>query len=347
MEPSDMTDPHSRREFVRLSAGLVAGSALAAGGGAAMGQEQQARQASATGGPAVSVGLTDPVHKYPKPPFPKQQQPWPGLASKMEPRPDHGETSYKGSGRLAGRKALITGGDSGIGRAVAIAFAREGADVAINYLPAEEEDAREVVELIRQAGRKAVTIPGDIREEAFCQRLVEEAVRQLGGLDLLVSNAARQQSRESIEDVTTEDFDATFKTNVYAPFWITKAAVRHLPAGAAIIYTASEQAFDPSPNLLDYAQTKACNAQLAKIMAKQLASKGIRVNAVAPGPIWTPLQVSGGANPEKLPQFGAQSLLKRPGQPAELASAYVALAENGASFTTAAVYAVTGGKVLL
>jgi NAD(P)-dependent dehydrogenase (short-subunit alcohol dehydrogenase family) len=347
MEHGDVSDPRSRRDFVRLGAGLMAGSALAASGGAAMGQEGQARQASATGGLEASVGLANPVDKYPKPPFAKQQQPWPGLAGKMNPKPDHGETSYKGSGRLAGRRALITGGDSGIGRAVAIAFAREGADVAINYLPAEEEDAREVVELIRQAGRKAVTIPGDLREEQFCVRLVEEAVKQLGGLDILVNNAARQQSRESIEEVTTEDFDATFKTNVYAPFWITKAAVRHLPAGAAVIYTASEQAFDPSPNLLDYAQTKACNAQLAKIMAKQLAARGIRVNAVAPGPIWTPLQVSGGANPEKLPQFGEQSLFKRPGQPAELASAYVTLAENNGSFTTAQVYGVTGGKVLL
>ncbi|HEX4792428.1 MAG TPA: SDR family oxidoreductase [Humisphaera sp.] len=292
-------------------------------------------------------GLQNPVTEYPKPPFKKQQQDWPGLASKMDPRPDHGENSYKGSGRLAGRKALITGGDSGIGRAVAIAFAREGADVAINFLPVEEPDAREVIELIRAAGRKAVAIPGDLRDEAFCQRLVAEALNQLGGLDLLVSNAGRQQSRDSILDVTTEDFDATFKTNVYAPFWITKAAVPHLPAGAAIIYTASEQAFDPSPNLLDYAQTKACNAQLAKIMAKQLTPKGIRVNAVAPGPIWTPLQVSGGTPADKLPQFGEQSLLKRPGQPAEMASTYVALAENNASFTTAQIHGATGGKVLL
>ena len=224
---------------------------------------------------------------------------------------------------------------------------REGADVAINYLPAEEPDAREVIELIRSAGRKAVAIPGDLREEAFCVKLVAEAIRQLGGLDLLVNNAGRQQSRDSILDVSTEDFDATFKTNVYAPFWITKAAVPHLPAGAAIIFTASEQAYDPSPNLTDYAQTKACNEQLAKIMAKQLAPKGIRVNAVAPGPIWTPLQISGGSPPDKIPQFGEQSLLKRPGQPAELASAYVTLAENSASFTTAQVYGVTGGKVLL
>jgi len=276
-----------------------------------------------------------------------QQQEVPGVQSEMDPVPDCGEQSYRGAGKLTDKVAVITGGDSGIGRAVAIAFAREGADVAINYLPAEEPDAREVIELIQQAGRKAVALPGDLRDEAFCVRLVEETVKQLGGLDLLVSNAARQQSRESIEDVTTEDFDATFKTNVYAPFWITKAAVRHLHEGAAIIYTASEQAFDPSPNLLDYAQTKACNAQLAKIMAKQLAPRGIRVNAVAPGPIWTPLQVSGGAQPDKLPQFGEQSLFKRPGQPAELASAYVTLAENNASFTTAQIYGGTGGKVLL
>ena len=220
-------------------------------------------------------------------------------------------------------------------------------DVAINYLPAEESDAQEVIALIRAAGRKAVPIPGDLREEAFCQRLVTDSISQLGGLDILVSNAGRQQSRDSILDVTTEDFDATFKTNVYAPFWITKAAIPHLPAGAAIIFTSSEQAFDPSPNLTDYAQTKSCNAQLAKILAKQLASKGIRVNAVAPGPIWTPLQISGGSPPDKVPQFGEVSLLKRPGQPAEMASAYVTLAENSASFTTAQIYGATGGKVLL
>jgi NAD(P)-dependent dehydrogenase (short-subunit alcohol dehydrogenase family) len=348
MDVSNDRDAQSRRQFVKLGAGLVAGSALVASGQAAAGEDQNARPASATGGPnPATAPPADPRGQYPRPPFPKQEQPWPGLASKMNPRPDHGEQSYKGTGRLAGRKALITGGDSGIGRAVAIAFAREGADVAINYLPAEEEDAKEVVELIRQAGRKAVPIPGDLREEAFCLKLVADAVAQLGGLDILVNNAARQQSRESIADVTTEDFDATFKTNVYAPFWITKAAVPHLKAGAAIIYTASEQAFDPSPNLLDYAQTKACNAQLAKIMAKQLAGKGIRVNAVAPGPIWTPLQVSGGSPPEKLPKFGEQTLFGRPGQPAELASAYVTLAENNASFTTAQIYGVTGGKVLL
>lgn len=279
MNQTDPTNvPLSRRQVMHAgAASLLAVSPVTALAAAQSGDGQPPAAS-----PPQRPTLQNPVDLYPKPPFKKQQQPWPGLASKMDPRPDHGETSYRGTGRLLGRRALITGGDSGIGRAVAIAFAREGADVAINYLPDEEPDAREVLELIREAGRKAVAIPGDLREEAFCLHLVAEAVRQLGGLDVLVSNAGRQQSRESILDVTTEDFDATFKTNVYAPFWITKAAVPHLPAGAAIIYTASEQAYDPSPNLTDYAQTKACNEQLAKIMAKQLATKGIRVNAVAP-----------------------------------------------------------------
>jgi NAD(P)-dependent dehydrogenase (short-subunit alcohol dehydrogenase family) len=233
----------------------------------------------------------------------------------MDPRPDHGETSYRGSGRLAGRKALVTGGDSGMGRAAAIAFAREGADVAINHLPEEEPDAREVMDLMKAEGRKALSIPGDIRDEAFCKRLVDEAVRGLGGLDILVSNAGRQQSRPSILDVSTEDFDATMKTNIYAPFWIIKAAVPHMPPGSAIIGTASEQAYDPSPDLYDYAQTKAATMNYVKSLAKQLASKGIRVNAVAPGPIWTPLQISGGATQEKVEKFGGQTPLGRPGQP--------------------------------
>src|SRR4051812_24072929 len=193
-------------------------------------------------------GPNDPAaDRYPKPPFPKQQQPWPGLASKMDPKPDHGEETYRGSGRLEGRKALVTGGDSGMGRAAAIAYAREGADVAINYLPAEEPDAQEVIALIREAGRNAVAIPGDLRDEAFCRRLVEDAVRSLGGLDILVCNAARQQTRASILDVSSEDFDATMKTNIYAPFWIIKAALPHLQPGSAIIGTTSEQAYDPSP----------------------------------------------------------------------------------------------------
>jgi len=289
-------------------------------------------------------GLEDPTTKYPKPPFNAQSQPWPGLAGKMEPRPDHGETSYKGSGRLSGRKALITGGDSGMGRAAAIAYAREGADVAINYLPAEEADAREVVELIKAAGRKAVAIPGDIREEQFCRDLVAKAVQQLNGLDIVVCNAARQQTRPSILEVTTEDFDATMKTNIYAPFWIIKAALPHLKPGSAIIGTTSEQAYDPSPDLYDYAQTKAATANYVKSLAKQLGPKGIRVNGVAPGPIWTPLQVSGGATQEKLKNFGGDTPLGRPGQPVELASIYVQLAASDASFATGQIYGSSGGK---
>jgi NAD(P)-dependent dehydrogenase (short-subunit alcohol dehydrogenase family) len=262
----------------------------------------------------------------------------------MSPRPDHGESSYRGSGRLAGRKALVTGGDSGIGRAAAIAFAREGADVAINYLPAEEPDAREVIQLIRAANRKAVALPGDIRDEQFCNRLVADAVQQLGGLDLLVNVAGRQQQRQAIADLTTEDFDATVKTNFYALFWITKAALPHLQAGASIINLASEQAFDPSPNLLDYAPTKAAIANFSKALAKQVAKRGIRVNAVAPGPFWTPLQVSGGTAPEKLPQFGAQTPYGRPGQPAEIAPLFVHLAAGEASFATGQVMGESAGN---
>jgi NAD(P)-dependent dehydrogenase (short-subunit alcohol dehydrogenase family) len=261
----------------------------------------------------------------------------------MEPPPDHGEKTYRGSGRLAGRKALITGGDSGMGRAAAIAYAREGADVAINYFPNEETDAQEVIGYIKAEGRVGLAIPGDLRDEAFCKKLVEDAVQGLGGLDILVCNAARQQARESILDVTSEDFDATMKTNIYAPFWIIKAALRHLKPGAAIIGTTSEQAYDPSPDLYDYAQTKAATMNYVKSLAKQLGPKGIRVNGVAPGPIWTPLQVSGGASMEKLEKFGSQTVFKRPGQPAELASIYVQLAAADASFATAQVYGSSGG----
>jgi hypothetical protein len=224
-----------------------------------------------------------------------------------------------------------------------IAFAREGADVAINYVPAEEPDAKEVIQLIQAAGRKAVALPGDIRNEAFCQKLVADAIAGLGGLDILVNNAARQKSQPSIADVTTEQFDATFKTNVYAMFWITKAAVPRMPPGAAIINTASVQAYTPSPTLLDYAQTKACIVSFTKSLAKQLAAKGIRVNAVAPGPVWTPLQVSGGQPPEALEKFGANTPLGRPGEPAELAATYVLLASSEASFTTGEVFGDTGG----
>jgi NAD(P)-dependent dehydrogenase (short-subunit alcohol dehydrogenase family) len=285
----------------------------------------------------------NPTDKYPKPPFKRQSQPWPGLARDMQPPPDHGERSYKGSGRLAGRKALITGGDSGMGRAAAIAYAREGADVAINYLPSEAPDAQEVIALIREAGRKGLALPGDLRDEAFCKTLVTDAVAGLGGLDIVVCNAGRQQAQQSILDLSSEDFDATMKTNIYAPFWIIKAALPHLKPGSCIIGTTSEQAYDPSPDLYDYAQTKAATMNYVKSLAKQLGPKGIRVNGVAPGPIWTPLQVSGGATQEKLEKFGGMTSLGRPGQPAELASIYVQLAAEDASFATGQVYGAAGG----
>ena len=288
--------------------------------------------------------LQNPVTKFPKPPYPKQSQPWPGLVSRMDPRPDHGETSYRGSGRLAGRRALITGGDSGMGRAAAIAFAREGADVAINYLPAEQPDADEVLALIKQAGRTGLGIPGDLREEAFCQKLVADAVRGLGGLDIVVSNAGRQQAHDSILDISTEQFDWTMKTNIYAPFWIIKAALPHLQPGSAIIATTSEQAYDPTPDLYDYAQTKAATMNFVKSLAKQLGPKGIRVNGVAPGPVWTPLQVSGGASMQKLEHFGSQTPLGRAGQPGELCGIYVQLASSDGSFANGQVYGAAGGS---
>ncbi len=327
--------PFNRRQFVGAGGlGLAAAAAVPA-------FAQDSAQSAASGG--QEEALPNPTDKYPKPPFPRQSQPWPGLASRMDPRPDHGETTYRGHGRLLGRKALVTGGDSGMGRAAAIAFAREGADVAINHLPEEEPDAREVIALIKEAGRKGLSIPGDIRDEAFCRRLVDDTVSGLGGLDILVMNAGRQQSRASILDVSTEDFDATMKTNIYAPFWIIKAALPHLGPGSTIIGTASGQAYDPSPDLYDYVQTKAATMNYVKSLAKQLGPKGIRVNAVAPGPIWTPLQVSGGASQEKLVHFGGATSLGRPGQPAELGSIYVQLAAEDASFATGQVYGSAGG----
>ena len=324
----------SRRTLIGGMAGGVLASAMAPA-------TVSARQGSAE---KSAPALVDPAKEYPQPPFSTQQQPWPGLTGKMSPRPDHGETTYKGSGRLAGRKALITGGDSGIGRAAAIAYAREGADVAINYLPAEEADAREVVQLIRAEGRKAVTIPGDIKSEAFCKRLVADAARELGGLDIVVNNAARQFSRDSILDISTEQFDETFKTNVYAMFWITKAAIPFLKPGSTIINTSSVNAYDPGENLIDYAATKGAIMIFTKGLAKQLASKGIRVNAVAPGPFWTPLQVTGGQPPGKLPSFGKDTPMGRPGQPAELAGVYVLLASQESSYATGQVYAAVGGN---
>ncbi|HET9029040.1 MAG TPA: SDR family oxidoreductase [Candidatus Aquilonibacter sp.] len=288
--------------------------------------------------------LLNPVDRFPRAPFPMQRQPWPGLASKMTPRPDQGEQSYRGSGRMLGRKALVTGGDSGIGAATAIAFAKEGADVAINYLPEEEADAQAVVAAIRAAGRKATTIPGDLRDEAFCKKLVDEAVAALGGLDTVTNIAGRQQAIDSIEALSSDDFDATFKTNVYAMFWIVKAALPHLKPGSVIINTTSEQGYNPDPYLLDYASTKAAIANFTKALAKQLAPRGIRVNAVAPEPIWTPLQISGGAPDAKIPQFGAQTPLGRAGQPVELAPVYVTLAQSDLSYGTGLIWGDTGGN---
>ncbi|MBX3540952.1 MAG: SDR family oxidoreductase [Chelatococcus sp.] len=288
--------------------------------------------------------LQDPRGQYPSPPFPSQPQAMPGLARKMDPLPDHGEESYRGSGKLAGRKALVTGGDSGIGRAVAIAFAREGADVAISYLPDEEPDAKEVIALIKAEGRQALALPGDIKDEGWCRQLVARTASELGGLDILVINAARQQYRDEVAEVSTADFDHTMKTNLYAMHWIAQAALPYLPAGAAVITTASIQAYQPSPILLDYATTKAGIVAYTKALSKQLIEKGIRVNAVAPGPIWTVLQPSGGQPDEKVRNFGKDSDFGRPGQPVELAPVYVLLASPEASFITGEVYGVTGGK---
>ena len=334
MDPTD--NPISRRQIVGGSAiGLVAAAAMAPAAAQAA--------APATPAPAQAQPLHDPADKYPQPPYKQQSQPWPGLASRMDPPPDHGEKSYRGSGRLAGRRALITGGDSGMGRAAAIAFAREGASVAINYLPEEEPDAKEVIALIRAEGLVGLPIPGDLRDEAFCNRLVADAVQGLGGLDILVSNAGRQQAHDSILDITSEQFDWTMKTNIYAPFWIIKAALPHLKPGSAIIATTSEQAYDPTPDLYDYAQTKAATMNFVKSLAKQLGKKGIRVNGVAPGPIWTPLQVSGGATMKKLETFGAYTPIGRAGQPAELGSIYVQLAAADASYATGQIYGSSGG----
>ncbi|GGK34718.1 SDR family oxidoreductase [Nocardia camponoti] len=288
--------------------------------------------------------LINPMTEYPAPPFPEQPQPWPGLQSKMRPIPDCGETSYRGSGRLAGQRALITGGDSGIGRAVAIAFAREGADVAINYLPAEQSDADEVLNLIRDAGRTAVGLPGDIREEAFCKQLVADAVTQLGGIDTFVNCAGRQHYARHIEELSTEDFDWTLKTNLYALFWLIKAAVPHLKPGSSIIATTSRNAYQPIDILIDYALTKAGIANMVRGLGKQLLPQGIRVNGVAPGPFWTPLQVCGAQPQSVVAEFGADVVYKRPGQPVEIAPVYVTLASPEASYVTAQIWGITGGN---
>jgi NAD(P)-dependent dehydrogenase (short-subunit alcohol dehydrogenase family) len=290
--------------------------------------------------------LQDPTTQYPQPEFPEQVQEPPGLAKEMKPKPDHGETTYRGFGRLPGRKALVTGGDSGIGRAAAIAFAREGADVAINYLPEEEEDAREVIELIKKAGRKVVALPGDLKDEEFCKRLVREAAEKLGGLDIMACVAGRQHAVKDIDEITTEQIDETFRVNVFALLWMCREAVKVMPKGGSIITTASIQATRPSPSLLDYAPTKAAILDFTRAFAKQAIEKGIRVNCVAPGPVWTPLQPSGGQPPEKIPTFGEQVPMKRPGQPVEMAPLYVLLASQESSYVTGEVFAATGGEEL-
>ncbi|MWJ16269.1 NAD(P)-dependent dehydrogenase [Clavibacter michiganensis subsp. michiganensis] len=272
-----------------------------------------------------------------------QQQDGPGLDAALDDTADRGEKTYRGSNRLEGRKALVTGADSGIGAAVAIAYAREGADVALSYLPEEEEDAKKVVALIEEAGRKAIAIPGDIATAEFSRELVAKAVEGLGGLDIVVNNAGKQQNFDSLEDISDEEFDVTFKTNVYAMFWITKAALPHLKPGSSIINTSSIQAYAPSPNLVHYATTKASINAFSKGLAQQLAPKGIRVNVVAPGPIWTPLQTAGGQPEDALPEFGEDTPLGRAGQPAELAPAYVFLASNESSYVVGETLNVNGG----
>lgn len=287
--------------------------------------------------------LHDPRTQYSGPPSSIEIQPAPAVQAAMKEKPDCGEDSYRGSGRLAGRKALLTGADSGIGRAAAIAYAREGADVAICYLPQEQEDAEEVAKYIRDAGGKAVLLPGDVSQESFCQRLVSNAVEQLGGLDILVNNAGKMGKTEGLLETSTERFDSLMKTNIYSIFWITKAAVPHLKPGASIINTTSVQAYEPAANIFDYAITKAAIANFTKGLSGPLMEKyGIRINAVAPGPVWTPLQEADG-DEEKLQKLGEKTPYKRPGQPVELAPVYVLLASQEASYITGEIYGVTGG----
>jgi NAD(P)-dependent dehydrogenase (short-subunit alcohol dehydrogenase family) len=295
--------------------------------------------------PSPPSGAIDPVSRYPSEDFPKQEQDQPGLTDKTEPRPDHGEKTYIGSGRLTGCRALITGGDSGIGRAVAIAYSREGADVAISYLPEEQSDAEETADWVRQTGRRALLLPGDARDEEYCIGLVDKTVAEFGGLEIVVLNAAYQENRDGLENLPTPEFERVFKTNLYSMIWVTRAALPHLQPGSSIITTSSIQAFDPSPNLIDYAMTKAAQVAFTKALAQDLGERGIRVNAVAPGPIWTPL-IPATSWPEKVKTFGQDTPLGRAGQPAELAPAYVFLASPEASYVSGAILPVTGGRPL-
>jgi NAD(P)-dependent dehydrogenase (short-subunit alcohol dehydrogenase family) len=287
----------------------------------------------------------NPVTRYYTGGFPEQEQDQPGLTGKTDPRPDHGEETYEGTGKLVGKRALITGGDSGIGRAVAIAFAREGADVAISYLPEEHEDGADTATWIEKAGRKALLFPGDARDEDYCVGIVNDTIAQFGGIDIVVLNAAYQENRDGLENLPTEEFDRVFKTNLYSMMWIARTAIPHLKPGSSIISTSSIQSSDPSPQLIDYAMTKAAQVAFTKALAQDLGPKGIRVNAVAPGPIWTPL-IPATSWPDKLPSFGQDTPLGRAGQPAELAGAYVFLASQDASYVSGAVIPVTGGKGL-
>jgi NAD(P)-dependent dehydrogenase (short-subunit alcohol dehydrogenase family) len=288
----------------------------------------------------------DPTKAGPQPPQPPQQQDAPGYTDQMDPKPDHGEQSYKGSGKLTDRAAIITGGDSGIGRAVAIAFAREGADVLIAYLPEEEKDARDTSAWIKEAGRKAVLVPGDITDQRHCRAIVERAVSEFGKVDILVNNAAFQRTYAKIEDITAEEWDRTFRTNIYAMFYLSQAAVPHMQPGSTIVNTTSIQSKDPSPQLLAYAATKGAVSNFTAGLAQMVADRGIRVNAVAPGPIWTPL-IPSTMPAEKAASFGQQVPLARAGQPRELAAAFVLLASDDSSYITGAVLPVTGGKAML
>ncbi|MFF9431883.1 SDR family oxidoreductase [Streptomyces sp. NPDC014746] len=290
------------------------------------------------------AALSDPLRLHPRPPFPEQDQDHPGSTEAMSPRPDHGETSYQGHGQLTGRRALVTGGDSGIGRAVCLAFAREGADVVFTHLPEEATEGEETARLIRDAGRTAVPVACDIRDEQQCLALIEQTATDLGGLDLLVNNAAYQMSQpDGIEAITTEQFDRVMKTNLYGMFWLTKAALTHMPAGSSVINTASVQGYQPSPHLLDYAMTKSAIISFTHGLAQMVADRGIRVNAVAPGPVWTPLIPATMPDPTK---FGEQSPLGRPAQPAEMAPAFVFLAAEQASYITGEILNATGGTPL-
>lgn len=292
------------------------------------------------------VKLVNPLTAYFHGTYDKQPQPVPGIEAKMHPLPDCGEKSYQGHDRLTGRKLLVTGADSGIGRAAAIAYGREGADVVLNYLPSEEEDAKQVAALIKEAGQKAICIPGDLSDEAFCQKLIKEAHQQLGGLDGLTLVAGKQHYVENIEDLSTEQLRKTFEINVFSLFWIVKAALPHLPAGSTIVTTSSIAGYHPDPALLDYAATKIAIAAFTHSLAKQLAPKGIRVNSVAPGPIWTPLQISGGQPESVIPDFGKSTPLQRAGQPVELAGMYVYLTSGESSYVTAEVFGINGGAHL-